>query len=409
MLVYDSIVRSGSPLKQNYSDFYKGWSDITGSQVPLYSEIQAYQMSKLIEFSEKTRLHSAQSYNVNKFLQNSSNNLNEGLQHDIIHNKIIEIESNLRDQFFMGKWSGEEKELTQDKTLLSNVHKNLQELYNLLIQISGKDQLISGTYINKLSDYINKADGPSIYDIMKNYWNLQGEILEAEGVEWFNKRVPSNLQVRAYNVGKLNIKGQGQMISDILILNMSQVDLYKDVQIEFTLDGNPQSLPLIEFLNKLETYTGTKQLVVDDNNIGKLISNAVMGIQAKSGINQLPWNVSSANTWVSIGDFENIQEKIVLDRIFQLRNTWDEFDQHIKTVDSAYNALADYGLATVLNKILHLGQNENSYLLTPSGFMTYEDRMAELFKKKGGKYYFHLNHVKMNDNLYDSKQVVMPT
>lgn len=409
MLVYDSIVRSGSPLRQNYSDFYKGWSDIAGSQVPSYSEIQAYQMSKLIEFSEKTRLHSVQSYNVNKFLQNSSNNLNEGLQHDIIHNKIIKIENNLRNQFFMGKWSGEEKELTKDKTLLSSVHRNLQELYNLLIQISGEDQLIPGTYINKLSDYINKIDGSSIYDIMKNYWNLQGEILEAEGTEWFNKRVPSNLQVRAYNVGKLNIKGQGQMISDILILDMSQIDLYKDIQIDFTLDGKPYSLPLIEFLNKLETYTGTKQLVVDDNNIGKLMSNAVMGIQAKSGKNQLPWNTGSTNTWVSIKDFENIQEKIVLDRIFQLRNTWDEFDQHIKTVDSAYNALADYGLATVLNKILHLGQNENSYLLTPSGFMTYEDRMAELFKNKGGKYYFHLNNVKMDHNLYNPKQVIMPT
>ena len=40
--------------------------------------------------------------------------------------------------------------------------------------------------------------------------------------------------------------------------------------------------------------------------------------------------------------------------------------------------------------------------------MTYEDRMEELLNGKGGKYYFHLNNVKMDYNLYDKKQIIMP-
>jgi hypothetical protein len=38
--------------------------------------------------------------------------------------------------------------------------------------------------------------------------------------------------------------------------------------------------------------------------------------------------------------------------------------------------LADYGLATVLFKVLHIGEHGNDYVLTPSGFTPFSTRMA---------------------------------
>ena len=44
-----------------------------------------------------------------------------------------------------------------------------------------------------------------------------------------------------------------------------------------------------------------------------------------------------------------------------------------------YNALANYGLATVLHKVLHLSEKGNQYLLTPSGFISFPERLVQLF------------------------------
>ena len=44
--------------------------------------------------------------------------------------------------------------------------------------------------------------------------------------------------------------------------------------------------------------------------------------------------------------------------------------------------LADYGLATVLFKILHLEEQGNQYLLTPEGFTTYTQRIKTLMEKR---------------------------
>ncbi len=45
--------------------------------------------------------------------------------------------------------------------------------------------------------------------------------------------------------------------------------------------------------------------------------------------------------------------------------------------------MANYGLATVLHKILHLSNENggNQYLLTPQGFTTYPERIEYLMNK----------------------------
>jgi hypothetical protein len=47
----------------------------------------------------------------------------------------------------------------------------------------------------------------------------------------------------------------------------------------------------------------------------------------------------------------------------------------VKDSSDDYNALANYGLATVMNKVLHLSTEGNQYVLTPYGFMTFSARM----------------------------------
>jgi len=68
-------------------------------------------------------------------------------------------------------------------------------------------------------------------------------------------------------------------------------------------------------------------------------------------------------------------------KVFLLLKSLNNFDPaetywELKDTSVAYNALANYGLATALAKVLHLEANfGNQYLLTPSGFISFPERM----------------------------------
>jgi hypothetical protein len=97
---------------------------------------------------------------------------------------------------------------------------------------------------------------------------------------------------------------------------------------------------------------------------------SALNIQAKAGINQLPWN-QSKSTQVKIGQFDNNDNLRVSTRhTFELLHELDQDpvpqkDIWVEDQDKNYNLMADYGLATVLFKILHLEENGNDYILTP--------------------------------------------
>ena len=54
----------------------------------------------------------------------------------------------------------------------------------------------------------------------------------------------------------------------------------------------------------------------------------------------------------------------------------------MQKTSSKYDAIANYGLATALVKTLHLDKHGNQYLLTPSGFISYTERMTQLMKEE---------------------------
>ena len=203
----------------------------------------------------------------------------------------------------------------------------------------------------------------------------------------------------------LKNKKKGQYISDMIVLNMDEVNIQDSIEISFKIGqkGENKTLPLKNFLSLLETYTGTKQIILQDSELDKIIQFIVMGIQAKSGARQKPWNVHSKNTWVSIRDFKVDSIIYVFQRLDDLRRSWDQNNKQMKIQSPAYQAFADYGVASVLDKILHLSQSDNQYLLTPNGFITYAERILEMYK--GEKYSFTMKQVKLDDNLFRKKPV----
>ena len=128
----------------------------------------------------------------------------------------------------------------------------------------------------------------------------------------------------------------------------------------------------------------SKQIVINDNTYDVLTRLQSLNIQAKSGKNQLPWN-KNKTTSVSISEYGKDNLSLSVKATFKLLTTLNSKEKQtqpwlIKDQSSDYNALANYGLATILFKVLHLSKEGNQYLLTPYGFMTYSERMRQLLK-----------------------------
>jgi len=104
-----------------------------------------------------------------------------------------------------------------------------------------------------------------------------------------------------------------------------------------------------------------------------------ISIQAKAGLKQPLWNKAKYNK-VSIGEYPYDDGlSLSVHRTFELLHSLDledPKDDWVVDADGEYNALANYGLGTVIAKILHLSELEgNQYVLTPAGFTTFSQRM----------------------------------
>ena len=170
------------------------------------------------------------------------------------------------------------------------------------------------------------------------------------------------------------------------MLNISNIDLLNDLEISYKQGDKEYTTTLGNFLNVVIRSNDSKQIKIDDALYGLLLEMSDLNIQSKSGKNQLPWNTKSKNTHVSIGEFANNDGlTISVLRTFSLLHSLDleaPKDQWVSDSSFDYNALANYGLATVLHKILHLSEMGNQYLLTPSGFIDYPTRLQQLFESR---------------------------
>ena len=242
--------------------------------------------------------------------------------------------------------------------------------------------------------------------------HLKGDTVEQIGKEWFSQKGIPN--VKSIVTGALEYRGkkyqhQGQLIQDLMLIKIDSPELLDSVKISYTIAGNSsdkREMSLGKFLNMLDGLNkDAKHIMLTDEGYENLMKYSALNIQAKAGINQLPWN-KNASTSVSIADFTDETGGLALSarRVFQLLeslNSYDPPEPHweLKDTANAYQALANFGLATALAKVLHLEANfGNQYLLTPQGFISFPERMKQLFKEQKYKAYMQ-GQINLNDSL----------
>lgn len=405
MSLYNEVLKANAPIRKTHSEFFGDYADLNNYLPPSQQVIRNYQLGRLELFQKIAIKDAEKTQQINKFLQ-SAGRFNRSNEFDkAIENAIDQIYNNILPEI---RTSGalSQNTLIANDALRKRTIERLFQLEILLKQLQNNTgELISGTYINQLHSLFQEIPGTTVEEVMKHFFLLQGEILEELGTKWFNDKIPKNIQVKAISTGQLNISKKGQHISDMIILNIDEVNIQDSIEISFKIGqkGENKTLSLKNFLSLLETYTGTNQIILQDSELDKLTQFIVMGIQAKSGARQKPWNVHSKNTWVSIRDFKVDSIIYVFQRLDDLRRSWDQNNKQMKIQSPAYQAFADYGVASVLDKILHLSQSDNQYLLTPKGFITYTERILEMYK--GEKYSFTMKQVKLDDNLFRKKPV----
>lgn len=238
---------------------------------------------------------------------------------------------------------------------------------------------------------INSMNSKALNDFLSNLNQTQGYLLEALGTQWFNERLPSNINIKAINTGKLNVKSK-QIIQDIMIIDMTDINLM-NTMIQFTIKEEKQELPLGEFLNKLGTWSGPGQIVIDDEAMKLIESLSFLNVQAKSGRPQLPWNRNVKNSF-TIGELDESMPKwkglsamVVFQMLQQLSKV--SIKNNIPYIETAggtpYRNIVNYAFSAKLGQLMNysITASNNQYLLTSKGFISFADRMKEILGEAG--------------------------
>ena len=414
MGLFREVLYSNAPILKSHNEFFGDYANLNTINAPSNQEIQNFQMQKLKEFQKISFKNDTKTKKINHFLEMNGNlSISNNTYDQLIYDRVNDMFAQINQLISSGYMSSKVRSsLTENKALESNIVAKLMVLGNSLKSLRQMGNMtISSSYIDQLDNIISQLPEGDIDLVLRTLYHLKGDILEEVGVEWFNQRVPVDLNVKAISTGSIRGKG-GQLIQDILIVDMDNIDLL-DLEISYRLAGKQETVKLKDFLNKVENYSGSEQISIGLEAEELLQNISLLGIQAKSGINQLPWNTGSKNTWTSIQGSGQVDLYInFLDHMQNLRSSWDQADKNMKKISSAYTAMANYELAYSISKVLHLSQAANQYVLTPNGFMPFVSRILELYEKRGGgRYMFsfggRIELEKNGDILTKSRPVVL--
>ena len=418
MSLYREVLYSNSPLLKHQDKFFGDYKDLNNIEVPTNSEIATFQKQKLMEFQTQAFKNDSKTVKLNEFLRLNgvlakSSEPYDQLVYDKMNDLFIQINSLIKKGYMNKK---NRSNLKEDQQLEKEIIVKLQILGDSLNTLrANANMVISSSYIDQLDAIVKSLPQGDIDLVLRTLYHLKGDILEEIGVEWANKRIPSNLNIKGFSTGSVRGK-KGQLIQDLLFIDMDKINLL-NTEITYNLGQETIKTTLENFLKKVESYSGTQQISIGDEGERLLQEISLLGVQAKSGVNQLPWNVKSKNTFVPIqGDKNSFDQYcLFLEKIEQLRNStnWNGKD-NIKKESPVYKAMANYELANSLSKVLHLSQNANQYVLTPNGFMPFVSRIMELYEKKGGvnnNYYFSfkgkIQLTDANDILVKQRPVIL--
>lgn len=400
-----SIIKEGYADKNPFWDPYSGtpqYSLLNQVKVPDETAIRNYQIAKIRECenavmeSKFSSLDGIGTENfqtvINSFESDEAKKINEKIEHFVT----------TMNRFY---WASRDEEKSQNawkylQNALKALEKSLMDLMSEL-NISTTNEFgnrtVMGETLMKVQTALNACgitsfDSKVVNEFLKNVNQMKGDTLEELGVAFFRKlNIPNIESIRLGSV-YLNTDGRkgrhkGQLIQDLIAFDVTSPDILNDIEVEYKPVGSDQYIkaPLSKLFADIEAANGgNKQISITDETYDVLTNLQSINIQAKSGKNQLPWN-QNASTSVAIGEYGEDNLDISVRRTFQLLSTLNNAENEeqpwsVKDSSSEYNALANYGLATVMHKVLHLSEEGNQYVLTPYGFMTFSKRMEQLLK-----------------------------
>lgn len=396
---------------EGYADKNPFWDPYSGTpqysllnqvSVPDSAAIRNYQIAKIRECenaimdSKFTNLDGLGKENFQAII-----NSFEGDEADRI-NEMIERFVTTMNRFY---WASKDEQKSQNawkylQNALKALEKSLTELMTEL-NISSVNEFgnktVMGATLEKVQTALNACgitsfDSGVVNEFLKNVNQMKGDTLEELGVAFFRKlKIPNIESIRLgsvyLNTDGRNGRHKGQLIQDLIAFDITSPDILKDIEVEYRPVGSDKYIkaPLSQLFQDIEAANGqSKQISITDETYDVLTNLQSINIQAKSGKNQLPWN-QNASTSVAIGEYGEDNLDISVRRTFQLLSTLNDAENEeqpwvVKDSSPDYNALANYGLATVMHKVLHLSEEGNQYVLTPYGFMTFSKRMEQLLK-----------------------------
>lgn len=398
MGLYREVLYSRAPILKHHNNFYGEMEEYQSLSAPTPEEIYKEQKRRLMEFQMLSFKNNNKTRAINSFLQLNGVIARSSNKYDqMVYERMNDIFQQINQMFQSGYVNKNTRNrLNEDKNLEKEIISKLIVLGRSLDDLrSQANMLISSSYIDNLNAIIKSLPGADVDLVLRTLYQIKGDLLEEIGTEWYNNRIPQQLNTKAFSAG--SIKGKnGQLITDILVVDMDNIDLFsQELSFKIGSNGEEQTLSLNEFLKKVESYSGSEQIIIGSEGEDLLQKISLIGVQAKSGINQLPWNTGSKNTYATIQG-ENNQFDIYcrfLKHIEELRYSekWNG-EKNIKKESPAYKAMANYELAKSLSKVLHLSKMANQYVLTPNGFMPFVTRIMELYEKRKGSqrdnYYF---------------------
>ena len=386
----------------------ENFEELNKVRTPRESEIRDFQVKKIKDF-QQTALSNKFAGMNNFITQGNFQELISKFESDETK-EIDKAITNLVTRFNSVKYyiKGKDADSTRSEKEWHNIQIRLQNMINALKNIINKvgestpileSELKELQYLLDQAGMGNKGNTEEVRQFINKAHLKKGDLLEEIGVAWIRSlNVPEIESIRLGTVyedtiSKKTGKAEAWLIQDILAYDKEDTRL-DSITVEYRIAGKPedgyQTCTLRKLFEIIENANEKSETVhITDNTLTAIMALNSLAIQAKSGKDQLPWNVN-ARTSVSICDFSNETLGLALgiNRTFQLLKQLNNLDNGtqpwlIKDTSEDYQALANYGLATVMNKVLHLSERDNQYLLTAYGWKTYPERVEELFKKLG--------------------------